>query len=92
LSLVEIPKPIEEDLDEKKPVAHTAAGTPVLHPHNSRYFDASEDGIQYESLNTDDLKHNVKYRLVLKNRDPSRSATVSTKLVITEKLDTSSQR
>jgi hypothetical protein len=92
LSLQEIPKPEEEDPHEKKPVAQTAAGTPVLHPHNTRYFDASEDGIQYESLNTDDLKHNVKYRLVLKNRDSSRSASVSTKLVITEKLDTNSQR
>lgn len=92
LSLEEIPKPAEVDPDEKKPVAHTAAGTPVLHPHNTRYFDASEDGVQYESLSADDLKHNVKYRLILKNRDPSRTASVSTKLVITEKFDTSSHR
>lgn len=27
------------------PHAHTAAGTPVLHPHNTRFFDANEDGI-----------------------------------------------
>lgn len=43
----------------------TAAGTPVLHPHSTKYFDATEDGIEYESLNTDDIKHNVHYRIRL---------------------------
>ena len=53
-------------------------------PGSEHFDDDWEEGIVYQSLTLSSLRKGIKYRLRVKNRDPSEHAEANLKIVINE--------
>jgi len=80
ISLVELPK----DGSQKE-------GEPerTVKAKSSHYHDSWEEGVAYESLLATDIHQNTRYRMRLMNKDASKRARSSLKLVVTERFESS---
>jgi hypothetical protein len=86
LRLVEVPpkkvkpkKTSEDDDDEDLEPKEV-----LKYPQSSRFQDDWEDGVAFLALASADIHGGVKYRITLKNRDPSIKVSAAMKIVITE--------
>jgi len=84
LALEEIKNPHKNDKSEFVDESQVPEEKGAKAEGNERYEDNWEDGVEYESLTNAVLKKGTKYRLRLKNRDPSAISMASLKVVITE--------
>jgi len=56
----------------------------LKYPHSSRYQDDWEDGVAFVAMASADIRHGVRYRVSLKNRDSAIRVRATMKLIITE--------